>query len=71
MFKQVKQSLETMKEQENDEEESPDTCDEQYQSLYWSQMADAVSEQGGIGLWKPCIINSNNRLTIPAFPAAY
>ena len=51
MFKQVKQSMETLKDEEN-EEESSDTCDEQYQSLYWSQMADAVSQQGGIGLYK-------------------
>ena len=51
MFKQVKEGLEAMKDQ-NDEDESSDSCDEQYQSLYWSQLADAVSEKGGIGLYK-------------------
>jgi Rod binding domain-containing protein len=53
MFKQVHQGLEAMKEEESNEEESDsDTCGEQYQSLYWSQLADVVGEQGGIGFWK-------------------
>jgi Rod binding domain-containing protein len=49
MFKQVQQSVETLNEDDDDEDSS---CREQYQSLYWSQMADAVSERGGIGFWK-------------------
>jgi Rod binding domain-containing protein len=52
MFKQVHEGLEAMKEEEQDESESADTCGEQYQSLYWSQLADGVSQQGGIGFWK-------------------
>lgn len=51
MFKQVQKGLEAMKDT-GDEDESSDSCDEQYQSLYWSQLADAVSEKGGIGLYK-------------------
>jgi Rod binding domain-containing protein len=49
MFKQVQQSIETLNE-EDDDEDAP--CREQYQSLYWSQMADAISERGGMGFWK-------------------
>jgi Rod binding domain-containing protein len=53
MFKQVQQSIETLNEgDEEDGEGSSDACGQQYQSLYWSQMADAVSEQGGLGFWK-------------------
>lgn len=51
MFKQAKEGLETLKE-EDGEDESSDNCQEQFQSLFWSQMADAVSRQGGIGLYK-------------------
>jgi Rod binding domain-containing protein len=50
MFKQVHEGLEAMKEEDQDEDS--DTCGEQYQSLYWSQLADVVSQQGGIGFWK-------------------
>lgn len=50
MFKQVHEGLEAMKEE--DQEEESDTCGEQYQSLYWSQLADVVSQEGGIGFWK-------------------
>jgi Rod binding domain-containing protein len=50
MFKQVKDGLEAMKEEDQDEDS--DTCGEQFQSLYWSQMADVVSQEGGVGFWK-------------------
>jgi Rod binding domain-containing protein len=49
MFKQVQQSIDTLNEGDEDEDSN---CREQYQSLYWSQMADAISEQGGMGFWK-------------------
>jgi Rod binding domain-containing protein len=52
MFKQVQQGLEAMKEEGSNEESESDTCGEQYQSLYWSQMADVVGQQGGVGFWK-------------------
>jgi Rod binding domain-containing protein len=52
MFKQVQEGLEAMKEDGQNEEEEPDTCGEQYQSMYWSQMADVVGQQGGVGFWK-------------------
>jgi Rod binding domain-containing protein len=49
MFKQVQQSIETLNEGDEDEDSN---YQEQYQSLYWSQMADAISERGGMGFWK-------------------
>ncbi|MEN6306225.1 MAG: hypothetical protein ABFD91_00590 [Anaerohalosphaeraceae bacterium] len=51
MFKQAQQTIDQM--DTEDDEESEDAGNEQIQSLYWSQMADVVSEQGGMGLWKP------------------
>jgi len=52
MFKQVKEGLDALNEADDEEEGDSDTCGEQYQSLYWSQLADAVSDQGGVGFWK-------------------
>lgn len=52
MFKQAQQTIDQISEGGDDEESSQDAGTEQYQSLYWTQMADVVSEQGGLGLWK-------------------
>lgn len=52
IFKQAQQTTDQIHGDEEDEESSQDAGSEQYQSLYWTQMADVVSEQGGIGLWK-------------------
>ena len=59
MFKQVHEGLEAMKQEEQDEES--DTCGEQYQSLYWSQLADVVSQEGGIGFWKTIYAQVNEQ----------
>lgn len=52
MLKQAQQTTDQINEGGQDEDSSEDAGTEQYQSLYWTQMADVVSEQGGIGLWK-------------------
>jgi Rod binding domain-containing protein len=52
MFKQVQEGLEALNESDDEEESGSEACNEQYQSLYWSQLADAVSDQGGVGFWK-------------------
>lgn len=45
----VKQMQETVDYSSLDEE---DESGEQIQSMYWSFMADAMGQQGGVGLWK-------------------
>jgi Rod binding domain-containing protein len=67
MFKQVHEGLEAMKEENQDEEES-DTCGEQYQSLYWSQLADGISQQGGIGFWKTIYAQVQEQVAKPSNP---
>jgi Rod binding domain-containing protein len=47
----IHQLLETMK-ATIPEEESEDVAAGQVKSMYWSFMADAISDQGGLGLWK-------------------
>ena len=47
----IHQLMETMKETIPDEE-SEDAAAGQVKSMYWSFMADAVSGQGGLGLWE-------------------
>jgi Rod binding domain-containing protein len=47
----IHQLLETMKATIPDEE-SEDVAAGQVKSMYWSFMADAISDQGGLGLWK-------------------
>jgi|GEM_PF-547507 Rod binding domain-containing protein len=53
MFKQAQQTTDQISDDNGeDEESSKDAGTEQYQSLFWTEMADVVSEQGGLGLWK-------------------
>lgn len=53
MFKQAQQTTDQISDDDGeDEESSKDAGTEQYQSLFWTEMADVVSQQGGIGLWK-------------------
>jgi Rod binding domain-containing protein len=45
------QMLNVMKDSVPDEE-SEDSTGEQIQGMYWSFMAQAIGEEGGVGLWK-------------------
>lgn len=47
----IHQLMETMK-ATIPEEESEDAAAGQVKSMYWSFMSQAVSDQGGLGLWK-------------------
>ncbi len=47
----IHQLMETMKATIPDEE-SEDVAAGQVKSMYWSFMAQAISDQGGLGLWK-------------------
>jgi Rod binding domain-containing protein len=49
MFKQAQQTTDQIS---DDGEDEQDAGTEQYQSLFWTEMADVVSAQGGLGLWK-------------------
>jgi len=68
MFKQAQQNIEQMDTDEDEEVE--DGGGEQIQSLYWSQMSDLVSEQGGVGLWKSIYQQIAQQAHLPADPAA-
>jgi Rod binding domain-containing protein len=63
MFKQVQEGLEAMKQDGQNEEEESDTCGEQYQSMYWSQLADVVGQQGGVGFWKTVYSQVHEQVT--------
>lgn len=63
MFKQAQQNIEQM--DTDEEEESEDAGGEQIQSLYWSQMSDLVSEQGGVGLWKSIYQQMAQQVNLP------
>lgn len=67
MFKQAQQTIDQM--DTEDDEESEDAGNEQFQSLYWSQMSEVVSEQGGIGLWKPLYQQIMQQINPGANPA--
>jgi len=68
MFKQAQQNIEQM--DTDEDEESEDAGGEQIQSLYWSQMSDLVSEQGGMGLWKSIYRQIGQQMNLPADAAA-
>ncbi|HML73048.1 MAG TPA: hypothetical protein PKB02_01000 [Anaerohalosphaeraceae bacterium] len=68
MFKQAQQNIEQM--DTDEEEESEDAGGEQIQSLYWSQMSDLVSEQGGVGLWKSIYQQMAQQVNLPTDAAA-
>lgn len=68
MFKQAQQNIEQMDTEED--EESEDAGGEQIQSLYWSQMSDLVSEQGGVGLWKSIYQQIAQQMNPPTDAAA-
>lgn len=68
MFKQAQQNIEQM--DTDEEEESEDAGGEQIQSLYWSQMSDLVSEQGGVGLWKSIYQQMAQQVDLPTDAAA-
>ena len=68
MFKQAQQNIEQM--DTDEDEESEDAGGEQIQSLYWSQMSDLVSEQGGVGLWKSIYQQMAQQVNQPTDAAA-
>ena len=55
----IHQLMETMKATIPDEE-SEDAAAGQVKSMYWSFMAQAVSDQGGLGLWKDIYKSMSN-----------
>ena len=55
----IHQLMETMKATIPDEE-SEDVAAGQVKSMYWSFMAQAVSDQGGLGLWKDIYKSMSN-----------
>ncbi len=55
----IHQLMETMKATIPDEE-SEDVAAGQVKSMYWSFMAQAISDQGGLGLWKDIYKSMSN-----------
>ncbi len=60
MFKQAQETTDQISDAGEDEE---DAGTEQYKSLFWTEMADVVSEQGGLGLWKTINQQLQDRLS--------